>query len=157
MRLAVESFPATCAAVGLATLNDHVGGRSVVSRRAVHRAALDRRRHGHVRRRRAPRVGRAPAICVSRGRSRSAGALSIGVGLTIIATGISSATAVSFVFDLGAWQGRLSGITVITTLFVALGMHLLVFEDMTDELRLTNRRLAGANEEVQAAGDHRCR
>lgn len=81
--------------------------------------------------------------------SRSAGALLIGVGLTIIATGHLLGTAASFAVDIGPWQGRLSGITVITTLFVALGMLLLVFEDMTDELRLTNRRLSGANEEVR--------
>jgi diguanylate cyclase (GGDEF)-like protein len=81
--------------------------------------------------------------------SRSAGALLVGAGLTIIATGHVLGTAVSFVVNIGMWQGRLSGITVITTLFVAFGMHLLVFEDMTDELRLTNRRLAGANEEVR--------
>ncbi|HLG58955.1 MAG TPA: GGDEF domain-containing protein [Vicinamibacterales bacterium] len=81
--------------------------------------------------------------------ARSAGALLMGAGLTIIATGHVLGTAVSFAIDIGSWQGRLSGITVITALFVAFGMHLLVFEDMTDELRLTNRRLAGANEEVR--------
>ena len=38
---------------------------------------------------------------------------------------------------------------VVTNIFVALGMHLLVFEDMTTELRRTNRELAAANEEVR--------
>jgi diguanylate cyclase (GGDEF)-like protein len=80
---------------------------------------------------------------------RSAGALVIGIGLTLIATSHLLATLVSLVFDLGASQSRLSAFTVITTLFVALGMHILVFEDMTDELRLANRRLAGAHEEVR--------
>jgi diguanylate cyclase (GGDEF)-like protein len=44
---------------------------------------------------------------------------------------------------------RLAVVNVITSMFVALGMHLLVFEDMTQELRMTNRQLAGANEEIQ--------
>jgi diguanylate cyclase (GGDEF)-like protein len=81
--------------------------------------------------------------------SQSAGALLIGAGLSIIATSHLLGTVASLVVEIGAWQGRLSGVTVITTLFVALGMHILVFEDMTDELRLANRRLAGANEEVR--------
>jgi diguanylate cyclase (GGDEF)-like protein len=80
---------------------------------------------------------------------RSAGALVIGIGLTLIATSHLLATMVSLIFELGPSQGRLSAVTVVTTLFVALGMHILVFEDMTDELRLTNRRLAGAHEEVR--------
>lgn len=81
--------------------------------------------------------------------ARSAGALVIGVGLTLIAASHLLATLVSLVVDLSTTAGRLSGVTVITTLFVALGMFILVFEDMTDELRLANRRLAGANEEVR--------
>jgi diguanylate cyclase (GGDEF)-like protein len=80
--------------------------------------------------------------------ARSAGALVMGIGLTLIAASHLIAGLISLVMDLGAGQ-RLSGVTVITTLFVALGMHILVFEDMTDELRLANRRLAGANEEVR--------
>lgn len=80
---------------------------------------------------------------------RSAGALVIGIGLTLIATSHFLATMVSLIFELGPSQGRLSAVTVVTTLFVALGMHILVFEDMTDELRLANRRLAGAHEEVR--------
>jgi diguanylate cyclase (GGDEF)-like protein len=80
--------------------------------------------------------------------ARSAGALVMGIGLTLIAGSHLFASAVSLFMDLGTGQ-RLSGVTVITTLFVALGMHILVFEDMTDELRLANRRLAGANEEVR--------
>ena len=55
----------------------------------------------------------------------------------------------SLVIGPGPWPARCPAVTVITTLFVALGMHILVFEDMTDELRLANRRLAGANEEVR--------
>lgn len=80
--------------------------------------------------------------------ARSAGALVIGIGLTLIASSHLIGILMSLFVDLGTGQ-RLSAVTVITTLFVALGMHILVFEDMTDELRLTNRRLAGANEEVR--------
>jgi diguanylate cyclase (GGDEF)-like protein len=80
--------------------------------------------------------------------ARSAGALVMGVGLSLIGSSHLIASMMSLFMDLGTGQ-RLSAVTVITTLFVALGMHILVFEDMTDELRLANRRLAGANEEVR--------
>ena len=81
-------------------------------------------------------------------RARSGGALVIGLGLTFIAACHIIATLISPIWDIASGQ-RLSGLTVITTLFVALGMHILVFEDMIVELRMTNRRLAGANEEVK--------
>jgi diguanylate cyclase (GGDEF)-like protein len=79
---------------------------------------------------------------------RSTGAFVMGIGLTLIAASHLIAILMSLFIDLGTGQ-RLSGVTVITTLFVALGMHILVFEDMIDELQLANRRLAGANEEVR--------
>jgi diguanylate cyclase (GGDEF)-like protein len=81
--------------------------------------------------------------------SRYAGALLIGIGLSLVAilnmTGATAALSDSLV----GWEDRLGTLTVLTTLLVALGMHLLVFEDMTQELRRTNRQLAGANEEIQ--------
>jgi diguanylate cyclase (GGDEF)-like protein len=80
--------------------------------------------------------------------ARSAGALVMGIGLTFIAASHLVVTLMSLIVDLGTGQ-RLSGVTLVASLFVALGMHILVFEDMTDELRLANRRLAGANEEVR--------
>jgi diguanylate cyclase (GGDEF)-like protein len=43
----------------------------------------------------------------------------------------------------------LLGINIVTSIFVALGMHLLVFEDMTAEIRRTNLALATANEQVK--------
>jgi diguanylate cyclase (GGDEF)-like protein len=79
---------------------------------------------------------------------RSAGALLMGVGLTLIAVGHLSGALMSIFVDVGSGP-HLSGTTIVTTVFVALGMHILVFEDMTDELRVANRRLAGANEEVR--------
>jgi diguanylate cyclase (GGDEF)-like protein len=80
--------------------------------------------------------------------ARSTGAFVMGVGLAIIGASHFLATVTTLFVDLGAGQ-RLSGLTVITTLFVALGMHILVFEDMIEELQMTNRRLEGANEEVR--------
>src|SRR5262249_36329454 len=52
------------------------------------------------------------------------------------------------VIDAGLLD-RVAAINAITGIFIALGMHLLVFEDMTVELRRTNRELAAANEEVR--------
>jgi diguanylate cyclase (GGDEF)-like protein len=43
----------------------------------------------------------------------------------------------------------LLGFNIVIYMFVALGMHVLVFEDMTVELRRTNRELAQAHQEVQ--------
>lgn len=81
--------------------------------------------------------------------SRYAGALLIGIGLSLVAIlNLTGATA-SLSASLVGWDDRLGTLTVLTTLLVALGMHLLVFEDMTQELRLSNRQLASANEEIQ--------
>ena len=38
---------------------------------------------------------------------------------------------------------------IVTSIFVALGMHLLVFEDITDEIRRTNLALSAANEQIK--------
>jgi diguanylate cyclase (GGDEF)-like protein len=82
-------------------------------------------------------------------RSRHIGAILIGAGAWIIAV-VNVGAAIAFVLGAaGTPLGRLTAINVVTSLFVALGMHLLVFEDMTQELRLTNRDLAAANEEVK--------
>ena len=69
----------------------------------------------------------------------------------------SSRQLVSLVVDLGATEGQLSGVTVITTLFVALGMFILVFEDMTDELSAHESAARGCERGGQATGDHRSR
>lgn len=83
-------------------------------------------------------------------RSRYAGAFLIGAGLTLICVGNFVGSTVALTIG-GAETalGRLAAINVVTSMFVALGMHLLVFEDMTEELRLTNRDLAAAHEEVK--------
>jgi len=81
--------------------------------------------------------------------SRYAGALLIGAGLALVALLNLAGAVAALSIDLTGWQDRLGTFTILTTLLVALGMHLLVFEDMTQELRLANRQLAGANEEIQ--------
>jgi len=48
-----------------------------------------------------------------------------------------------------AYANGLLGVNIVTSIFVALGMHLLVFEDMTAEIRRTNLALATANEQVK--------
>jgi diguanylate cyclase (GGDEF)-like protein len=80
---------------------------------------------------------------------RYAGAVLIGVGLCIITLVNLGAAATSLSGGAETILDRLAVVNVVTSLFVALGMHLLVFEDMTKELRLTNRDLAAANEEVK--------
>lgn len=49
----------------------------------------------------------------------------------------------------GSLLNQVLAFNVVANIFVALGMHLLVFEDMTAELRHANRELASANEEVR--------
>jgi diguanylate cyclase (GGDEF)-like protein len=74
---------------------------------------------------------------------------------------LSGALAVMSVLDaIGAvivyrpeWNNSYANIllafTIVLSIVIALGMHLLVFEDMTDEIRRTNLALAAANEEVK--------
>ena len=82
--------------------------------------------------------------------TRFAGAALIAGGLVLLAA--SSLGTALIVVD-GAAPGtllnRILAFNVVTNIFVALGMHLLVFEDMTTELRHANRELAEANETVK--------
>jgi diguanylate cyclase (GGDEF)-like protein len=48
-----------------------------------------------------------------------------------------------------SYANTLLAFTIVMSIVIALGMHLLVFEDMTDEIRRTNLALAVANEEVR--------
>lgn len=48
-----------------------------------------------------------------------------------------------------AYANPLLAFTIVMNIVIALAMHLLVFEDMTDEIRRTNLALAAANEEVK--------
>ena len=83
-------------------------------------------------------------------RTRHAGAYVICGGMVM--TCATSVAAAGIVFD-AAWTAeelnRILTFNIIVSLFLALGMQLLVFEDMTDELRRTNRELAFANREVK--------
>jgi diguanylate cyclase (GGDEF)-like protein len=83
-------------------------------------------------------------------RTRHAGAALIGVGMALVSAS-SLAIAVLIVDDAltGSLLNRALAFSAVINVFVALGMHLLVFEDMTGELRRANRELAAANEEVR--------
>jgi diguanylate cyclase (GGDEF)-like protein len=84
------------------------------------------------------------------GRTRYAGAVLIGAGLVVIAVANLAGAATALLAPLTeAALGRLAAVNVITSVLVALGMHLLVFEDMIDDLRRTNRELGAAHEEVK--------
>ena len=70
----------------------------------------------------------------------------------MVLTCATSVAAAGVVFDAqfgGAPFNHLLTFNIVLSMFVALGMQLLVFEDMTDELRRTNRELAFANREVK--------
>jgi diguanylate cyclase (GGDEF)-like protein len=82
-------------------------------------------------------------------RNRYAGALLIGLGLTVIALSNAGGSTALLNTFAPAMLNQLAVVNMVTSIFVALGMHLLVFEDMTVELRRTNRELAAANEEVR--------
>lgn len=76
-----------------------------------------------------------------------------GAGVMAVGFGIIAA---SHLGTLGALAmghsstvGRLMAVTFVAYAVVALGMHLLTFEDATKELRDTNRRLESAREELR--------
>ena len=83
-------------------------------------------------------------------RTRYVGVAVIGAGMLVLA----STSAAGAGITLGAfWNpGALSellAVNMVVSMFVALGMHVLVFEDMTEELRRTNRDLAQAHQDVK--------
>lgn len=80
---------------------------------------------------------------------RYAGALLIGAGLALVAAVTVIGVLATSSGGASGWQDPLGTVTILNTVLVGLGMHLLVFEDMTQELRLANRQLAGANEEIR--------
>jgi len=83
-------------------------------------------------------------------RSAYAGAFLIGAGLVVICIGNVMGGALAVLMDSAVEAlGRVAAVNVITSMFIALGMHLLVFEDMTEELRRANRNLEAAHEEVK--------
>jgi diguanylate cyclase (GGDEF)-like protein len=82
--------------------------------------------------------------------SRFAGAVLIGAGLGLLATSnLFSAGVILESSSAGALLNQVLAFNIVTSIFVGLGMHLLVFEDMMTELRRINGELAAANEEVR--------
>src|SRR4029453_641170 len=49
----------------------------------------------------------------------------------------------------GSYANALLAFTIVLSIVIALGMHLLVFEGLTDQIRRTTLALAAANEEVK--------
>ena len=78
----------------------------------------------------------------------------IGAGLVafvllgLAASNLSAAFVVQRVLATGQFLFEILLVNTVLYAFGALGMHLLVFEDMTYELRMTNRRLETAREEL---------
>ena len=83
-------------------------------------------------------------------RARQVGPLVIGGGMLLMCA--THAVAVGAVLNLGLEADafdRLLAFNMGIYLLMAVGMHVLVFEDMTDELRRTNRELVEAHHEVR--------
>lgn len=80
---------------------------------------------------------------------RHAGAAVVGAALLVVATADFGLAALELLDAAGNLVNRVFAFAGVANVFVALGMHLLVFEDMTAELRRANRELAAANEEVR--------
>jgi len=79
----------------------------------------------------------------------------IGAGLVALALlGLAMTNLTSAVAVPRALEGPASSIfvvNVVLSILAAVGIHLLIFEDMTYELRMTNRRLEAAREELLQA------
>ena len=83
-------------------------------------------------------------------RTRHAGAYVICCGMTMTcATSVAAAGAVVNAAWGAAAFNPLLAFNIVISMFVALGMQLLVFEDMTDELRRQKRDLELANREIK--------
>ena len=83
-------------------------------------------------------------------RGRYAGAYLIGICLAIVcAVDLGASILVLRALGSPPMLNALAAVNVVTGMFIGLGMHLLVFEDMTDELRRTNRDLEMAHDEVK--------
>jgi len=74
------------------------------------------------------------------------------IGAGMVLTCASNTAAAGVVFDV-AWGAQISNrllvFNIVISMLVALGMHVLVFEDMTDDLRRMNRDLERLNREVK--------
>ena len=78
------------------------------------------------------------------------GAFMMSAALAVMSVLYSAGAFMTFRLDWAAsYANGLLAFNIVTSIFIALGMHLLVFEDMTDEIRRTNLALAAANEQVK--------
>jgi len=72
------------------------------------------------------------------------------VGLTFLLVAASNVWLTASVSQLsGGFSVQIFAVTALLYIFAGLGMHLMVFEDMTYELRRTNRRLESAQGELR--------
>lgn len=83
-------------------------------------------------------------------RTRYVGMTAIGLGMLLLSASNASAAGISLnlLWDVQVFNNLL-GFNIIVTMLVALGMHVLVFEDMTDALRSAHRELAQTHQEVK--------
>jgi len=78
------------------------------------------------------------------------GAFMISAALGVMSVLDFTGAVMTYRLDWAAsYTNALLAFTIVTSIFIALGMHLLVFEDMTDEIRRTNLALATANEQIK--------
>src|SRR6267142_2057618 len=78
------------------------------------------------------------------------GAFMMSAALGVMSILDSAGAVMTYRLDwVASYTNALLAFTIVTSIFIALGMHLLVFEDMTDEIRRTNLALATANEQIK--------
>jgi len=78
------------------------------------------------------------------------GAFMISAALAVMSVLEAAGAIMSYRLEwTAAYANTLLAFTIVMSIVIALAMHLLVFEDMTDEIRRTNLALAAANEEVK--------
>ncbi len=78
------------------------------------------------------------------------GAFMMSAALGVMSVLDSAGALMTFRLDWAAgYANALLAFNIVTSIFIALGMHLLVFEDITDEIRSTNLALASANEQIK--------
>jgi diguanylate cyclase (GGDEF)-like protein len=83
-------------------------------------------------------------------RTRYIGIIVIGAGMLFLcgSSAAGAGVALELFWSVEAFD-RLLAFNLIVNMFIALGMHVLVFEDMTEELRRANRDLVHAHQEVK--------
>jgi hypothetical protein len=74
--------------------------------------------------------------------------IAVGMALLCATNALAAAVSLNVLWDAQAFN-RLLGVNMIVNMFVALAMHVLVFEDMTDALRRAHGELAHAHQEVK--------